>query len=175
MGTRTREHEPPMADPLAYFLTWGTYGTWLPGDDRGWNAYGHGRQLADPARKVQAQTRMTAEACCLDVEQRSIVEQQIEETCKFRGWTLHAVNCRSNHVHVVVTADASPQTVRNHFKAWCTRKLKELQVKRQQVHPNSTESRALRPNWWAERGSQRFINDEDSLQAVIRYVRERQD
>jgi hypothetical protein len=26
----------PMADPLAYFLTWTTYGTWLPGDERGW-------------------------------------------------------------------------------------------------------------------------------------------
>ena len=24
-------------EPLAYFLTWTTYGTWLPGDERGWN------------------------------------------------------------------------------------------------------------------------------------------
>jgi hypothetical protein len=22
-------------EPLAYFLTWTTYGTWLPGDERG--------------------------------------------------------------------------------------------------------------------------------------------
>jgi hypothetical protein len=25
-----------MSEPLAYFLTWTTYGTWLPGDSRGW-------------------------------------------------------------------------------------------------------------------------------------------
>ncbi|MGI9518711.1 MAG: hypothetical protein ACR2NP_16760 [Pirellulaceae bacterium] len=24
-------------EPLAYLLTWTTYGTWLHGDDRGWN------------------------------------------------------------------------------------------------------------------------------------------
>ena len=28
---RGREHEAPMPDPLAYFITWNTYGTWLPG------------------------------------------------------------------------------------------------------------------------------------------------
>jgi len=27
---------PPLPEPLAYFLTWTTYGTWLPGDERGW-------------------------------------------------------------------------------------------------------------------------------------------
>ena len=26
-----------MDDPLAFFLTWTTYGTWLPGDERGWS------------------------------------------------------------------------------------------------------------------------------------------
>jgi hypothetical protein len=42
------ENRPPMSDPLAYFLTWVTYGTWLPGDDRGWVEYRHGWQLPDP-------------------------------------------------------------------------------------------------------------------------------
>src|SRR5690242_3292969 len=131
MGTSAREHEPPMAEPLAHFLTWGTYGTWLPGKERGWNAYGHGWQRPDLSRKMQAEARMTTNACCLDAEQRQIVGRQIVETCRFRGWQLHAVNCRSNHVHVVVTADVSPQIVRNQLKAWSTRRLKDLQVKRQ--------------------------------------------
>ena len=34
--TTTRPNEPPMPEPLAYYLTWTTYGTWLPGDERGW-------------------------------------------------------------------------------------------------------------------------------------------
>ena len=25
-----------MEDPIGFFLTWVTYGTWLPGDSRGW-------------------------------------------------------------------------------------------------------------------------------------------
>ena len=29
-----------IGEPLAYFLTWTTYGTWLPGDERGWNRKG---------------------------------------------------------------------------------------------------------------------------------------
>jgi len=42
--------------------------------------------------------------------------------------------------------------------------------------PTRTPSHdSIRENWWAERGSQRFINDSDSLQAAILYVRDGQD
>ena len=44
-STRRRDCEPPLPEPLAYFLTWPTYGTWLPGDERGWVEYRHGWQL----------------------------------------------------------------------------------------------------------------------------------
>ena len=47
---RGRLQQPPMPDPLAYFITWATYGTWLPGDERGWVEYRHGWQLPDRAR-----------------------------------------------------------------------------------------------------------------------------
>jgi hypothetical protein len=43
----TRPHEPPLPAPLAYFITWGTYGTWLPGDQRGWVEYRRGWRLPD--------------------------------------------------------------------------------------------------------------------------------
>ena len=43
-----RPNEAPMPEPLAYFLTWATYGTWLPGDERGWIEYRHGWKLPDP-------------------------------------------------------------------------------------------------------------------------------
>jgi hypothetical protein len=44
MTDRGRENE-AAADPLAYFLAWSTYGTWLPGDERGWVEYARGWQL----------------------------------------------------------------------------------------------------------------------------------
>jgi hypothetical protein len=159
---------PPMADPLAYLVTWSTYGTWLPGDERGWVEYRHGWQLPDPARQLEAEAKMTEDACRLDVAQRELVHKTIERHCTIRGWKLHAVNCRTNHMHVVVTANHRPEVVRAQFKAWCTRRLKELEVARGRVAP-------IRENWWAERGSQRYVNDDDSLEAAIIYVRDGQD
>jgi hypothetical protein len=152
---RGREHEAPMPDPIAYFITWNTYGTWLPGDDRGWVEYRQGWRLPNPILELESAARMSEDACRLDPEQRREVEHQIEETCGIRGWTLHAVNCRSNHLHAVLTADMHPAQVRAQFKAWCTRKLKKLERLR---HPNRDEA-SIRKNWWAERGSQRYVNN----------------
>jgi hypothetical protein len=172
-------------DPLAYFLTWSTYGTWLPGDTRGWIEYRHGWRLPDPVLELESAARMTENACRLSIQQRRIVEAQIVETCQIRGWLLHAVNCRSNHLHVVVTANRHPKIVRNQLKAWCTRRLKEAQrhelaMTGGRTRGNSTTPRILscavvRQCWWAERGSQRFINDEETLELAILYVREGQD
>jgi len=105
-----------MAEPIAYFLTWSTYGTWLPGDDRGWVEYRHGWQFPDPILKREAAARMIEDACWLNGEQRLLVDKTIAEHCSMRNWTLHAVNCRSNHLHVVVSAALHPN--------WCERSSK---------------------------------------------------
>ena len=116
-----------MSEPLAVLLTWTTYGTWLPGDERGWVERGGGFQLPDPIRKREAEARMTEDACVLDLEQRLLVENTITDHCRIRGWQLHIVNCRTNHVHAVVTVDRDPDEAREQFKAWCTRHLKGLE------------------------------------------------
>jgi REP element-mobilizing transposase RayT len=108
---------------------------------------------------------MSEDACILTREEREVVEAQIAETCAHRGWTLHVVNCRSNHVHVVVTADvADPDKIRVDLKSWATRALKEMR-----------EPDGGRNNWWAERGNIRYINREDDLEAAILYVRDGQE
>ena len=43
----------PQIPPIAFFLTWSTYGTWLPGDARGWVEYQHGFQLPDPILELE--------------------------------------------------------------------------------------------------------------------------
>ena len=150
-------------DPLGFFLTWVTYGTWLPGDARGWVEYRHGWQLPDPMRELESMAMMTEDACRLNEDQRRAVERQLAETCQHRRWHLHAANCRSNHVHVVVSApEAPPKKIRSDLKAWATRCLKEG------FDPN-------RKNWWAERGSIRYVNDESSLETAVIYVLEAQD
>ena len=152
-----------MNDPIAYLMTIATYGTWLPGDQRGWVEYRHGWQLPDPVLELESRARMTEGSCTLNRTERHIVEKQIIETCRHRGWTLCAANCRTNHLHAVIGChDALPKKVRIDIKAWCTRRLKEL-------------SDSNRDNWWAERGSIRWIFDEQRLQTVIQYVNEGQD
>jgi hypothetical protein len=163
----------PLSEPLAYFLTWPTYGTWLPGDERGWVRHHRGRQLPDLVMKLESSARMTEDACRLDNEERRIVEATIARHCRARHWTLHAVNCRSNHLHVVVTAREHPDEVRDQFKAWCTRRLKEFARRRPPAASRKTTP--VRTRWWAERGSSRYINDQDSLEAAILYVRDAQD
>ena len=69
-----------MDDPIASFLTITSYGTWLPGDVRGWVEYRHGWQLPDPVLELESKTRMTEDACTLTADERAIVERQVGET-----------------------------------------------------------------------------------------------
>ena len=94
----------PGEEPLAYFLTWTTYGLWLPADERGWVDKPGQFCAADAARENAARRLMTEPPVTLDVEQRRIVEATIADHCRIRGWRLHAVSARTQHVHVVVTA-----------------------------------------------------------------------
>jgi REP element-mobilizing transposase RayT len=156
--------------PLAYHLTWTTYGTWLSGDARCWVESGTpGTQDPDPVCEEQARRQMAESAITLSAEQRAVVETTIRDHCRIRGWTLHAVNVRSNHVHVVVTADRAPEEVMNPFKAWCSRKLSD-----QVGLANPVARNAGRRRWWTEHGSTKWINDEEYLQEAIDYVFDRQ-
>jgi hypothetical protein len=80
---------------------------------------------------------------------------------------LHVINCRTNHVHVVVTAQVPPKVVRDQFKAWCTRHLKE-----QQRAGHADPSQPVRVHWWTEGGSERWLNEDESLAEAILYVRD---
>ena len=158
--------------PLAYLITWTTYGTWLHGDARGWVQSGQpGIQPPAPLRRAAMQRRMTEEPVLLEETQRQLVENTIRQHCTIRGWMLHAINVRSNHVHVVVSADTTPEQVMQQFKAWCSRRLSE---QRDGPARSGNPSKNGRHRWWTEHGSTKWIIDEDYLQNAIRYVNERQ-
>jgi REP element-mobilizing transposase RayT len=150
-----------MSKPLAYLITWTTYGSWLPGDTRGWVEKGKaGIQEPDDPRQCAAQQQLLEAPVLLDGEQRGVVEATIRAHCEFRGWQIHAVNARSNHVHVVVTADVAPEAVMAQLKAWCSRRLNERGTPRD--------------HWWTKHGGTKWINEEAYLQNAIGYVLERQ-
>jgi REP element-mobilizing transposase RayT len=91
---------------------------------------------------------------------RSFVEQAIKDHCTLRSWKLHALNVRSNHVHLVVTCPdrVTPENAMSQFKAWTTRTLRETG----HVEPNQKT--------WTEHGSTRWIDSESSLKKAIDYV-----
>ena len=153
-------------EPLACFITWTTYGTWLPGDERGWWDEGtSGVQSPDPHLAELVGMSMTEAAVVLSDEQRSLVDREIHSTCRDRGWFLHECNVRTNHVHVVVAAiGRDGETVREQIKAKCSRALSDHAG----IPPTSGTNG--RKKWWTEKGNIRKLFDEISLAAAIAYV-----
>ncbi len=157
-------------DPLAYFITWTCYGTWLPGDERGWIKWHKGEKLPQPLLANWCRKQMTEPPIFLDQGQRDVVNETVASHCQIRAWHLHAVNCRTNHCHVVVTANSHDgETVRDQFKSWSTRNLKELERSRGVVVGK------IREHWWTRKGSVRLLFDEESVTAAIQYTLEAQD
>ena len=154
-----------MSDSLAYFLTWTTYGTWLHGDER-WsvdrmhNAPGSDHVPPDASQLNLNRSLMAEPPLFLNPRQREIVEHAIREHCQYKNWNLIEINCRSNHVHVIVSAyEISPELVMNSLKAYATRALR---------NSNAIEQK----NTWTRHGSTRYIKNQESLAAAMRYVRE---
>ena len=153
-----------MPPTLAYFLTWTTHGTWLPGDDRGWVHHGDGAAgrpygSPDPQRERRARLRLEGEPVALDARQRRIVEDAIRDTCRTRGWPVWALNVRTNHVHVLLTApQQSPERVMTSLKAWATRRLNE-------AGPSPTPGKL-----WTRHGSTRYIKSQATLGRAMEYV-----
>jgi REP element-mobilizing transposase RayT len=162
-----------MSLPLAYHLTWTTYGTWLQGDERGWVKKGtSGIQEPDSRCQEHCQQLLKTLPVTLDPQQRLLVQATIEAHCHHRGWKLHAVNVRSNHVHIVVTAAMEPDSVMGQFKAWCSRRLNEHE---RGLRRSSDPSLALgAKRWWTHGGWKKRVDDEDYLLNAIRYVVELQ-
>lgn len=156
--------------PIAYHLTWTTYGTWLPGDPRGWVQSGSpGVQEPDPEREREARGLMAESAVILTIAQRELVDQTIRDHCHLRGWTLYALNVRTNHVHLVAGAHQDPDEMMNQFKAWCSRKLSDMAGLTTPI-----ARKAGRRRWWTEGGEAEPIQDEEYLRNAIEYVLEKQ-
>jgi REP element-mobilizing transposase RayT len=156
-----------MPEPLAYFITFRTFGTWLPGDARGYVDRDHRARDSpfaerDAGVEQRARTTMRAGAFVLERAMRAAVDASVRETCMARGWTMLALNVRTNHVHVVVAAGHSPERVMTDLKAWATRRLVADGL-----------IRRGRPVW-SRHGSTRWLWDERDVTAACAYVEEAQ-
>lgn len=149
--------------PLAYLITFRSYGTWLHGDSRGsvdrlHNVFGTPRLPANPLRRNYEQRLLKRPPVKLTKNRRAAVERGIRDTCKIRDWLLWAFNIRTNHVHTVVSAACKSKTVLAVLKANATRLMRESGCWQSKQTP------------WADRGSRRYLWNRNQLLGAIDYV-----
>ncbi len=150
--------------PLAYFISFRTYGTWLHGDKRGSIDRFHNRYRSpyippnDKWRRYNEQ-KLRTKPLILNARERSAIDAAIRDTCNIRNWGLGAINVRTNHVHAVVSAShKKPEDVLSTFKANATRQLRQ-----DGLWPHSFSP-------WANKGSKRRLSNERSVARAIDYV-----
>jgi len=146
-----------------YFITFTTYGAWLHGTDRhsvdrNQNLPGTEHLVGNEDREKREFAAMKQPPVTLDEPQRTAIQNTIREVCRHRGWALWASHVRTTHVHVVVSADATPEKVMNDFKAYATRRLRENKLA-------GAEQKV-----WTHHGSTRYLNNSESVDAACRYV-----
>ena len=155
-----------------WLLTWTTYGSWLPGDDRGFvsnfaDAGGKGHRRNEPGTvpasehpglAAAAKAAMAGPAVRLTAAQASAVLGQFHETAAHRGWSLLAAAVMGNHAHVVVGVGGNPEpgTLLRGFKAYASRRLNM---------PLGTVTK-----WWTEGGSTVILPDNEATRAAVAYV-----
>src|ERR1044071_9334203 len=91
--------------PLAYFISFRSYGTWLHGDERGSidrfnNRYGDPYLPENQLWQRHNRKQLKKDPVILGAKERRSVERAIRETCSIRKWHLQAFNVRTNHVHI---------------------------------------------------------------------------
>lgn len=150
--------------PLAYFITFHTYGTWLHGDRREsmdrdkYNEVDGPKIPNRPLLEKREAESMRYDPMLLTPAMRKSVLKVIREVCRFRGYRLLAANVRTNHVHVVIAAAVAPEKIMNDIKAYSTRRLREegLVVSEGKV--------------WVRHGSTRYLWKPVEVSGAVNYV-----
>ncbi|MBN2272063.1 MAG: transposase [Sedimentisphaerales bacterium] len=104
-------------------LTWTTYGSWLPGDQRGYVA--DAEILPGDERILERnRKRRKSPAVKLNAREKEIVEQTIRAEAEKLGHKLEAVIVCSNHVHLLARRHAqSIEEIVGRYKSLTTRAL----------------------------------------------------
>jgi REP element-mobilizing transposase RayT len=158
--------------PFALLITWTCYGTWLPGDRRGYvsntllpqggslpkqNTPGTPITSDDSFTQQRARASQKAPSALLCADLALETAKALVEAARKRGWRIMRGAVMVNHVHVVVMdcPDDGP-VVRRILKGCSQAALSE-------------KTRASR-RWWTGGGSDRYKHGWEAIEAAIEYV-----
>ncbi len=153
-----------MKYPLAYLITFTTYGTWLHGDKRAsvnkeHNRFGEEFVPCNTGLNTKEQSFLKHPPIKLNSLHRNVVLQAVLEVCAFRGWLAHAAHVRSNHVHIVVSGREKPEKMMRDFKIYATRAIKK------------DGDKIPAEKYWTRHGSTKYIWTKENLCSSIEYVK----
>jgi REP element-mobilizing transposase RayT len=151
-----------------------TYGTWLPGDERGFvswnqqngkwvihNAPGTPCDKDIPELVRRAKALMKESSACFDEAQaETVIEQWLKEAEK-KQWTLFNIAVMQTHFHL--TASAPVAVNKDEF----------LRVFKSRASFALNKKFGKR-TWWTDGGSVRYSHDEQTAENRIRYVRKQE-
>jgi len=158
--------------PFALLITWTCYGTWLPGDKRG-----HVSNVLRPTERYEkavdtpgtpfapgdSRTRSRAaslqnySSTRLSPAEASTTANSLIETAAAYRWSILRAAIMFNHVHVVVcNCPGDGPEIRRLLKG--------------RAHADLSRSSPAPRRWWTQGGSDRYLNDESSIAAAVRYV-----
>lgn len=144
-----------MRQPIAYMLTWTTYGSWLQGDRRGYVKDG----MILPANEALHRANrasMSGPAVNLPARQRRIVEGALHEEGGALGQEVYAVTVGRAHVHLVVASgDLDAGKAVSHYK---------------NAARLAVQGEGFTGRLWTLGYSKRYCFDEQQLHAMIEYV-----
>ena len=157
-----------------WLLTSTTYGSWLPGDDRGFVSnvrvndgpeVRHNRVGEEYDREIRglaehSRQRLLAPMIEFSVAHAETLLKQFQETASHRRWWLLAAAVMATHKHLVVgvPGDPSPDDLLRDFKGYGSRAL------------NKRFGRPASETWWTESGSKRKLPTVEAILGAIRYV-----
>ena len=153
--------------PLAYHLTFGTYGTRLHGDKRGTvsreqNRFGEPIIGQDVVWQRLEQSQLKFPPVVFSNEQQRHIEHVMAGVCERGGWEYHIAAGQPDHVHVMLTSPNDGKAIRKWLKTWLGQEM------------STRWPLAPRQTWWAEGRSIRSVWNDDYFKNLFEYIRAQQ-
>ncbi len=161
-----------MQEDFALHITWTYYGTWLPGDDRGYvsntlqlsgdylprqNRPNTPYTRSDPLTSERSKELQKWPTVYLNREQALLVAKSIVEGASQRRWYIAEAAIMAAHTHVVImNCPADGSSVRRVLKGVAQAKL--------------SAANGVPRRWFTQGGSDRYKNDARSIENAIQYV-----